>query len=464
MSNRCQIIGVLDNGLTGLSSPALNALKNADVVIAATRVLKLFSSSINSAEVKDLTGQLGKVPIWINHALAEKKKVVVLATGDPLCHGIASFLSKKLGAEKLDIIPNISSIQLAFASIGMAWQDAKICSVHNKDAGEWQTGSGAEHGFYVLLQTINQHDKLAILTSPENNPARIARMLIMENMSDLFTMVVVENLLCADEKIFQGLSIAELAKQNFNGNDVVILSRLEAKKPELLFGYADDAFKQRKPDKGLITKREVRAVSLARMQLTAASIVWDIGAGSGSVGIEAAKLCPKGHIYAVEKNVTDFAIASENARDFALHNYTLIENKAPLGMENWPSPNAVFIGGSGGELAELITLCLEKLQANGWLVMNFVTLENLSTALEALKQSGADWDITQIQASRSQPILHMNRMRAENPVWIVCAQKAGSEIFHHEGHEGHEDNEEETVYYQLSKAIKIRSKKFPDYP
>jgi len=424
MTNKCQIIGVLDNGLEGLSSSALDALNNADVVIAATRVLRLFSDSIKSAESKDLTGLLAKVPEWISSALAEQKKVVVLATGDPLCHGIGSFLTKKLGAEKCQLMPNVSTIQLAFSSIGIAWQDAKICSVHHKDAGEWQTGSGAEHGLYILLQAINQHDKLAILTSPENNPARIARMLVMENMADLFTMVVAENLLCADEKVFQGLSMTELAEQSFTGNDVVILFRHQAKKPELLFGYADEAFKQRKPDKGLITKREVRAVSLARMQLTAASIVWDIGAGSGSVGIEAAKLCPNGHIYAVEKNVADFAIAGENAHDFALHNYTLIENKAPSGMEHWPAPNAVFIGGSGGELADLITLCLQKLQANGWLVMNFVTLENLNTALETLKQSAALWDITHMQASRSHPILHMHRMRAENPVWIVSAQKA----------------------------------------
>lgn len=120
-------------------------------------------------------------------------------------------------------MPNISAVQLAFASVGMSWQDAKICSVHNKDAGDWRPGSGAEHGFYRLLQAINQYDKLAVLTGPENNPARIARMLIMENMADLFSMVVAENSLCADEKIFQDSSIVELAEQSFNGNDVVIL-------------------------------------------------------------------------------------------------------------------------------------------------------------------------------------------------------------------------------------------------
>lgn len=423
MSERCQIIGVLDNGCSGLSATALTGLQEAEVVIAASRVLKLFAATIMQAECKDLTGNLSLVPEWINVALAAQKKVVVLATGDPLCHGIASFLVKKLGVDKLEIMPNVSSIQLAFARIGMAWQDAKICSVHSKDAGEWYRGAAAEHGLYALLQAINQHDKLAILTSPENNPARIARMLMIENMANLFNMVVAEDLLCTDEKLFQGLSIAELAEQEFTGNDVVILCRVQEKADALLFGYADHAFKQRKPDKGLITKREVRAVSLARLQLTINSIVWDIGAGSGSVGIEAAKLCIQGHVYAVEKNAADFAIARENARNFGLHNYTLIENKAPLGMQDWPEPNAIFIGGSGGELAGLMELCLAKLQANGCLVMNFVTLENLNTALETLKQSDALWDITQLQASRSQPILHMNRMQAENPVWIVCAQK-----------------------------------------
>ena len=111
MTNKCQIIGVLDNGLEGLSSSALDALNNADVVIAATRVLRLFSDSIKSAESKDLTGLLAKVPEWISSALAEQKKVVVLATGDPLCHGIGSFLTKKLGAEKCQLMPNVSTIQ-----------------------------------------------------------------------------------------------------------------------------------------------------------------------------------------------------------------------------------------------------------------------------------------------------------------------------------------------------------------
>lgn len=351
------------------------------------------------------------------------QKVAVLATGDPLCHGIASYLYKKLPAEQLQVIPNISSIQLAFAQIGLSWQDAKIVSVHSKDAGEWTKGTGPEHGFYALLQAMFNHDKLAILTGPENTPDRIARMMLAENLADQFEITVAENLLCADEKVIHGKSVVFIAEQSFNGNDIVILNRKQVSQSNILFGLQDSDFHQRKPDKGLITKREVRAVSLARMQLRHNSIVWDIGAGSSSVGLEAARLCHQGYVYAVEKNKADFEIATKNANQLNICNYHLINSKAPVGLEDWPAPDAIFVGGTGGELADLIDLCLNRLTAKGWLVMNFVTIENLTVAIETLKKLDANWDITQLQASRSQPILHMHRMQAENPVWVVSAQR-----------------------------------------
>jgi len=423
MNNTCAVIGVLDNGVQGLTPSTLNLMQQADLVIAASRTLHLFSEIISRAEQYDLTGKLTQVPSWIETALKSQRQVVVLATGDPLCHGIAGFLVKKLGAEKLTIYPNVSSIQLACARFAISWQDMKICSVHSKDAGEWQPGAGPEHGLYPLLQVVTQHNKLAVLTGPENNPARIARMLISEQLDQQFDMMVAEDLLKPEERLFKDLTMAELAEQTFSGNDVVLLLRKSQSAADIVFGFQDDAFKQRKPDKGLITKREIRAVSLARMQLTKNSIVWDIGAGSGSVGIEVAKIAVDGHVFAIEKNEADFAIAQENAQRFNVHNYSLKNAKAPDGLAQWPVPDAVFIGGSGGNLADLIAYCLEKLADGGCLVMNFVTVENLHTAIETLKQSGYPWDFVQMQASRSQPILHMHRMQAENPVWIVTVQK-----------------------------------------
>ena len=106
-----------------------------------------------------------------------------------------------------------------------------------------------------------------------------------------------------------------------------------------------------------------------------------------------------------------------------ISNHTCVHGKAPEGLQAWPDPDAVFIGGSGGELSDLIHLVLTRLKPQGWLIMNFVTLENLSCAVETLKACGAQWDVLQLQASRSKPILHMNRTAAENPVWIVCAQQ-----------------------------------------
>lgn len=115
------------------------------------------------------------------------------------------------------------------------------------------------------------------------------------------------------------------------------------------------------------------------------------------------------------------ANVEQNQAVWGISNYSFVHGKAPQFLDTWPDPDAVFVGGSGGELAELIALCLGRLRPAGWLVMNFVTLENLSTAVETLKQLGADWDVCQIQASRSSPILAMHRMQAENPVWIVSA-------------------------------------------
>lgn len=423
----CRIIGVLDDGSASLTPCALAHIAEADLVIGGTRTLQLFKSHFSAhVEQRDLTGQLAHVPEWIRAALAEDKRVVVLATGDPLCHGIAPFLQSRLCIEACEVLPNVSTIQLACARLGIPWQEIKICSVHSRDAGEWQPGAGRDHGLYAVLHAAQHHDRVAILTSPENTPDRIARMLVTEGLDGDFRMAVAEHLLQSDERVVADCAVADAALMQFAEPNVVVLWRTTATNNDVLFGLADERFRQRHPDKGLITKREVRAVSLARMQLRSNSIVWDIGAGSGAVGLEAARLCADGYVYAIEKNSDDFAIASDNCCNLGIHNYSLTHGKAPQGMEPWPAPDAVFIGGSGGELQQLMELCLSRLKANGWLVMNFVTFENVSNAMTILKALDAEWDITQLQASRSRPILDMHRLAAENPVWVLCATRSNS--------------------------------------
>jgi precorrin-6Y C5,15-methyltransferase (decarboxylating) len=418
------VIGVLDDGAASLSPTALALLRRADWVIGGARTLALLDDDIAPhAQRRDLTGQLSAVPGWIAAAREAGQTSVVLATGDPLCHGIASYLASRLCIEAVEVLPNLSTVQLACARLGLAWQDARIVSVHSKDAGEWRVGAEPGHGLYALAQSLRQHDRLLVLTSPDNTPGRIARLIVAEGLGDDFQMAVAERLCTPDERVVAELSPHDAAQQTFADPNVVVLVRSQVRPQPVRMGLADSAYHQRQPDKGLITKQEVRAVSLARMQLRADSRVWDIGAGSGSVGLEAARLCPQGHVWAVEKNEADFAIAGQNVRAFGVSNHTLVHGKAPEGLDAWPDPDAVFIGGSGGELQELIALCLRRLRTGGWLVMNFVTLENLASATQALQAQGAGWDVLQLQAARSKPILHMHRMAAENPVWIVCAQR-----------------------------------------
>ena len=153
MTEPCRIIGVLDNGTAGLTPAALAFLQSADLVIGAARTLSLFEFSAH-AEQRDMGGQLSRVPGWVAEARDTGRRVVVLATGDPLCHGIAPFLIGKLGLDACEVLPNVSTLQWACARFGLAWQEAKICSVHSKDAGEWFMGATPEHRLQQRIQAV----------------------------------------------------------------------------------------------------------------------------------------------------------------------------------------------------------------------------------------------------------------------------------------------------------------------
>ncbi|MEN3110985.1 precorrin-6y C5,15-methyltransferase (decarboxylating) subunit CbiE [Uliginosibacterium paludis] len=426
----CRVIGVLDDGAASLATPALAHLRAARVVIGAARTLALFEDEISPSAERHVLGNLEAAAERIRAAREAGDAVVMLATGDPLCHGIAGWLASHLCVQAIEVLPNVSTLQLACARIGLPWADARIVSIHARDAGEWARGAGPSHGLHALAQALRTQDRLLVLTSPANTPDRVARLMLIEGMAEDFQLAVAERLNQAGERVLADLAVADAAGMRFADPNVLLIWRQRARPNPVRFGLMDSAYAQRQPEKGLITKQEVRAVSLARLQLRADSRVWDIGAGSGSVGLEAARLCPQGHVWAIEKNHDDFVIAGRNRDGFGLSNYTLIHGKAPEGLELWPDPDAVFIGGSGGELAGLIHLCLARLRPGGWLVMNFVTLENLATATATLEAASAVWDVLQLQAARSRPILAMHRMAAENPVWIVCAQAAAKEAAH----------------------------------
>lgn len=421
---RCLILGILDDGWEGLSAAGRARLAASRVVIGARRTLDLVTPHLDAAVVlRDMDGALGKTPEWVRAALADRLTVTVLATGDPLCHGIARFLIDKLGAASVDVLPAPSTIALACSRLNKTWQDAAIRSCHGADAGEWFDGATPGHGLYGIVRAVAEHARVASFTSPANSPARVARALLAAGYGDELRISVAARLCLRDEAVFADLTLEEAAGREFPTPNIVVIDRVAAPSPRAVFGFEDSDFVQRQPEKGLITKLEARAVSLAKLGLRADSLVWDIGAGSGSVGLEGSRIARLGHVWAIEKNTGDAANARENAKRLQATNYTLVEGKAPDGLDAWPDPDAVFVGGSGGELAHLIELCLARLRPAGRLVMNFVTIENLASATTALAAAGAEWDVTMLSAARSQPILDMHRLAAQNPVWIVTAYK-----------------------------------------
>lgn len=373
-SEKCTLLGILDDGWDGLSAAAREQLAHADLVIGAGRTLELVAGKLPAgAERKDMDGALGEVPGWIAAAQADGRKVVVLATGDPLCHGIASWLAGKLGNVAIEILPSVSTLQIAFARFQKPWNEFAIASCHSRDAGEWTLGATPEHGLYPLIRAVARNPKVAAFTGPHNTPARIARALLIAGYGGKFgdeaRISVACRLLLPDEQLYADLTLEQAAAIDFPEPNVVLIDRV-ADERQPTFGREDDEYIQRTPEKGLITKQEARALSLAKLRLAPDAIVWDIGAGSGSVGIEASRLAPLGHVFAIEKNEADAANARANALRFRATNYTLAEGRAPEQLAHWPDPDAVFIGGSGGELAALIALILARLKPGGRLVMN----------------------------------------------------------------------------------------------
>ncbi|MFM9281378.1 precorrin-6y C5,15-methyltransferase (decarboxylating) subunit CbiE [Paenibacillus jiagnxiensis] len=417
MDNKIYVIGIGEDGADGLTAESLRHIHNADLLIGGERQL---------AFIQDFKGEKRVLKSGLAALVEELKerctreRVVVLASGDPLFFGIAGYLAGKLEPGILDIIPHLSSVQLAFAKLGVSWQDAVVDSVHGRPI----TG---------LAQRIDGQSKVALLTDEINTPAAVADYLLRFGMTE-YDAFVGENLGGPEEK-YRRCSLEEMAATECSSLNVVILLRKpNAPEPRRGFGFADEEFHQRKPEKGLITKREVRVFSLSELYLSERSVVWDIGAGSGSVAVECARLARYGKVFAIEKNEGDLANIEANKNKFRT-DFPVIHAKAPAGLEDLPDPDAVFIGGSGGELAGLISLCASRLRPGGRIVVNAATIETLHDAMNALKAAELEASVTLLQTARSKPILGMTRFDGLNPVYVITGRPVspGEEAAEKEG-------------------------------
>ncbi|CAG7633994.1 precorrin-6y C5,15-methyltransferase (decarboxylating) subunit CbiE [Paenibacillus allorhizosphaerae] len=408
MDKRIHIIGIGDDGPRGLNDRSVRLIEEADMLIGGERHLAMFPEA--AAERVVLKGGLARTVEELVR-LRETRRIVVLASGDPLFFGIAGFIAKKAGAEAVTIHPHLSSLQLAFARLGDSWHDAVLESVHGRP-------------MRGLAQRIDGKEKIAILTDEENSPSALARYLLDFGM-DEYEAFVAENL-GGDNERFGHWTLSDMAEGGFSPLNIVILRRKpEAPAARSGFGFEDETFAQRKPDKGLITKKEVRVLSLSELKLKPDSVVWDIGAGSGSVAVECARLAPYGQVFALEKNEADMGNIEQNRRKFRA-DFTAIHAKAPEGLDAIPDPDAVFIGGSGGELRELIRVCCNRLQEDGRIVVNAATIETLADTQKALREEGFDTRIALVQIGRSKPILDMTRFEGLNPIYVITGFRPSS--------------------------------------
>jgi precorrin-6B C5,15-methyltransferase / cobalt-precorrin-6B C5,C15-methyltransferase len=402
------VIGIGDDGCKGLCSRALDAVAQAGWLVGGERQLAFFPEF--GGERLVLQGGLGAALERVA-TIAEEHQVCVVASGDPLFFGIGALIVRRIGAEHVEFVPQPSSVQWAFARARVAWDDAEIISLHGRP------GAG-------FLTRLAHCKKAAVLTDPENSPQRLAARLLEHGQTG-FRAIVCENLCGPGERVRE-FEIAELgACPDISPLNVLILLRTDPawRPPPAIPFMHEDEFAKRMPKKGLITKREVRLLSLAQLGLRPDSVVWDVGAGSGSVSIEAALLCPRGRVYAIEVDPEGVEICRENARTHAVDNVQVIAGRAPEALSELEAPDAVFVGGSKGSMDSIIEAAFERLKPGGRLVVNAITLENVSETYQTMRRLGVVPDVTLIQISRGEPLARYLRYEALNPIQMFALQK-----------------------------------------
>ena len=394
-----QIIGVGLKGPEGLCPEVLDRIQQADLLVGGRKILQGFRGF--PGQRFSLDGHLKGLDSKIHHAVKLGKRVVVLTSGDPNFFGIARFLFKSFRPEELEIHPHVSSMQLAFARVRIPWDDTAFASAHGRD-------------LLSVIHTVRSRTKVAVLTDPKNHPSRIARALLKAGLPDT-TVYVCSRLGGPDEKVWQG-NLSSLTGKRFPDLNVMII--LNDRAGEEGFGIPDHVLAH---DKGMITRSEVRAVTLGKLRIGPGHILWDVGAGSGSVSIEAARLARGVTVYAVEKSAKRISMLKRNILRFGSGNIRVVRGEAPSVLKGLADPDRVFIGGSGGHLEEILRNAVRRLCPGGRIVVNAVTLETLHQTVAFLKKRGLSLDVVSVQIGRGHDLKGKVMMQAENPVFIISA-------------------------------------------
>jgi len=406
------IIGVGSDGLAGLTARARDLVASADLLLGSDQALHLVS------EAKGERRAIGPDLQEVVHTLESnfgRKRMVVVASGDPLFYGVARYLCDRLGKDRFDVLPHVSSMQLAFARIKESWEEAFLTNLAN-------------HPLATVLDRIRVAETVGLFTSEEDDPPAICRALLTQGI-DYFRAYVCENLGAPNERVTQG-ELADLKEMEFAPLNVMILKRKPGRpdRPRgdgrfRTFGNPDDVFAQSRPKSGLITQAEVRAIAIAQLDVQLGCVVWDVGAGSGSVAIEAAQFAHPGKVFAIEQDAADYELILANAKTFGVSNLSAVHGVAPAVFNQLPAPDAIFVGGTGHEVARMLESAYKVLRPGGKLVVNVATLETLNATYGTLKALARSVQVSLINVARGVEQLETLRFEAVNPTFLLCVAK-----------------------------------------
>ncbi|MEM9482081.1 MAG: precorrin-6y C5,15-methyltransferase (decarboxylating) subunit CbiE [Cyanobacteria bacterium P01_F01_bin.116] len=410
--NLLHVIGLGLNGLQSLTPDAIACLEKAEVIAGSKAHLK----TVADYPARQLPLD-GDIVAWLNQVadILQQKSVVVLASGDPLFFGLGRLLTERFDRQCLRFYPHVSSIQLAFNRLGIPWQSATIVSVHGRQPDR-------------LEQALKQgKSPLAVLTDFVHTPGEIARLIRDIRPPVQYRMTVCSQLGAAEETI-QSVSIKEAVDSSFPSPNVVVLEAqpLTPQMLQPLFGIADKDFYTFPDQPGLITKQEVRALSLSLMRLRPNITVWDVGAGTGSISIEIARLMPDASIYAIEKTAAGLTLIEKNCRRFDTSQISPVQGVAPAALESLPDPDRIVIGGGGQAMPEILEMCCDRIRPDGVIVANFATLETCMLAKQQLQDKGWVVQLLQVNLARSATLAAATRFVPLNPVILLQASQSGA--------------------------------------
>jgi len=415
-----QVIGIGPGRPEWLPPAIIELVKNCEILIGGSRALILFPDF--TGRQYSLSGDLASSVEVIRNALLEGKIVGILVSGDPGFFSFLPRLKKEFPGEKIDVYPGISSLQFAFARAGLPWQEATFASVHGRELS-------------VLPQVITR--PTAVLTGGENTPQKIAQLYLERGYNPLIS---IGNSLAYPEEFWATMDAVQLAEdKTVLKNAIVILYpaiRQDAEqdvkqKPTqdgqqstkqsagCRIGIPDEEFLRGKVP---MTKAEIRVQVLAKAQISKYDFVVDIGAGTGSISIEAAGLASEGVVYAIEHNPEAQELILANQLKFGVQNLRLIPGAAPDVFGELPQVDVCIIGGSSGRLSEILETI--PLVDGGRIVITAVTIETVAQGLKLLADLNyQDIDTVSIQAVRWKTVKSLHMAQALNPIFIISARK-----------------------------------------